>query len=125
MRFVYAVGFEGDQYLMVYNTKRNGWEMPGGHMEEDETPEEAIRREYLEESGFRLTPVARRDMGDVAIFAGVIKPMTPRAEMRWEMFDDLPPELAFPEVEYTEIIEWARESLARRDVARGPRPRLK
>ena len=115
MRFVYAVGFEGDRYLMVYNPMRRGWEMPGGHMEEDESPEEAIMREFMEESGFKFTPVARRDMEEVMVFAGIIEQVTIRKEMRWEMFEELPSELAFPEVEYEGIIHWARRCLARRE----------
>jgi len=113
MRFVYAVGFEGDRYLMVYNPMRRGWEMPGGHMEEDESPEEAIMREFLEESGFRFMPVARRNMEEVMVFAGIIEQVTIKKEMRWEMFEELPSELAFPEVEYEEVIHWARRRLAR------------
>jgi 8-oxo-dGTP diphosphatase len=113
MRFVYAVGFEGDRYLMVFNRKRNGWEMPGGHIEEDESPEQAIMREYLEESGFRFTPLAKCDMEEVAIFARVIKPMTPVGEMSWELFEEMPSQLAFPEVEYDRVIEWARRRLSR------------
>ena len=31
---------------------------PGGHVEAEETPEEAARRETLEETGYRVTPVA-------------------------------------------------------------------
>jgi 8-oxo-dGTP diphosphatase len=112
MRFVYAVGFIDDLFLMVYNPKRDGWEMPGGHMEEDESPEEAIKREYLEESGHRFFPIARVDMGDVAVFSGTIS-RKGNAEMDWALFNRLPERLAFPEVEYKDIIAWARESLDR------------
>ena len=37
MRTAYAIAFDGDRFLMVWHNKRNGWEMPGGHVEEGET----------------------------------------------------------------------------------------
>jgi 8-oxo-dGTP diphosphatase len=110
MRFVYAVGFLEGEFLMIYNPRREGWEMPGGHMEGGESPEEAIRREYLEESGFEFLPLARMDMGEVAVFAGLIEHRG-KGEMRGAFFSELPERLAFPEVEYREIISWARTCL--------------
>lgn len=110
MRFVYAVGFIDDLFLMVYNTRRDGWEMPGGHIEVDESPEKAIKREYLEESGHLFFPMARMNMGDVAVFSGTIR-REDDGEMDWALFNRLPDRLAFPKVEYREIISWARESL--------------
>jgi len=111
MRFVYAVGLRGGRFLMVFNPQRNGWEMPGGHMEEGETPEEAIRREFIEESGHEFLPRARMDQGDVAVFAGHLGERIVEGEMRWRMFSSLPEELAFPEVEYMEIVHWALDSM--------------
>ena len=40
-----------DKYVFSYNKKRKGWEIPGGHIEENETWEEAARREMYEETG--------------------------------------------------------------------------
>lgn len=46
---------EKDELLMIqskrYVTERLEWEIPAGRIEQDETPEEAARRECLEESG--------------------------------------------------------------------------
>lgn len=39
-----------DEILMV-KTEKRGWEIPGGRMEFDETPVEAVEREVEEESG--------------------------------------------------------------------------
>jgi predicted NUDIX family NTP pyrophosphohydrolase len=110
MRFVYAVGFIDDLFLMVYNPSRDGWEMPGGQMELNESPEEAIEREYLEESGHIFVARARRDMNDIVVFSGIIK-RKGDGEMDWALFNQLPDRLSFPEVEYKEIISWARENL--------------
>ena len=35
------------------------WELPGGKIEEGESPSETVRREVLEETGFQVTPVKR------------------------------------------------------------------
>ena len=40
-----------DKYVFSYNKKRNGWEIPGGHIEEGETWQEATKREMYEETG--------------------------------------------------------------------------
>jgi 8-oxo-dGTP diphosphatase len=37
-RTIYTIAFKGNEFLMVYNRKRNGWEMPGGKIEPGEAP---------------------------------------------------------------------------------------
>lgn len=54
-----ATGFvldkEHTKMLMVYHRKLGKWAAPGGHVEPDETPAEAVRREVLEETGVDVT----------------------------------------------------------------------
>lgn len=45
----------GDQVLLAYND-RDEWELLGGRLELDETPEETVAREVFEESGITATP---------------------------------------------------------------------
>lgn len=49
----FALAFDGDQ-LLVTHLSRRGWDVPGGHLESGETPEDAMRREVYEETGARL-----------------------------------------------------------------------
>ncbi len=49
-----------DKYVFSYNKKRDGWEIPGGHIEENESWQDALKREMYEETGATLiefTPV--------------------------------------------------------------------
>ena len=39
------------KYIFAYNKKREGFEIPGGHIEEGENWEEACKREVYEETG--------------------------------------------------------------------------
>ena len=46
--------------LLVFHTKFKKWVQPGGHIENDEYPEETVRREVFEEIGYKIELLGER-----------------------------------------------------------------
>lgn len=46
--------FKNEEVLLLFHPKHQKWLPPGGHIESDETPSEAARREVLEETGLEI-----------------------------------------------------------------------
>ena len=51
---VFIINPEDKKILLVKHKKNRRWTQPGGHIEYDETPEEAALREAYEETGLRV-----------------------------------------------------------------------
>ncbi|MCA9951960.1 MAG: NUDIX domain-containing protein [Anaerolineales bacterium] len=51
---VFGLIFSGGRFLMT-KLRSRGWDIPGGHVEPRETPEETVRREIYEETAVRVT----------------------------------------------------------------------
>jgi len=49
-----------EQVLLVHHPRYDSWLPPGGHIELDEDPEEALRREIEEETGLEVTILSER-----------------------------------------------------------------
>lgn len=111
MSFVYAVAFSGRKFVMVRSRERGSWEMPGGEVKEDETPEEAIAREFKEETGMGLEIVSHRIVDGGTVFFGYAigwpRKISPEIA-KVELFDRLPAHLSFPRKEYERMLQEAR-----------------
>ena len=110
LKYVVVCSFYEGKLLLSRHKERSTWETQGGHIEADETPLQAARRELFEESGVQdatLWPVCDylgfTDNGSAfgAVFMAEIHQLgeLPDSEMQEVMlFDALPAELTYPNV---------------------------
>ncbi|MDR2699174.1 MAG: NUDIX domain-containing protein [Candidatus Methanoplasma sp.] len=109
MATVYAVAFMDDRFLMVFNEKRAGWEMPGGSIGDGESAEDAARREFAEEAGYGIDILEIRDLGHCRVCACLLLDrVNGSPEFRSELFREVPERIAFERSEYDAVVPWAR-----------------
>ena len=111
MNTVYTAAFAGKGFLMVFNPKRNGWEMPGGKIEAGESVIDGAKREYLEESGYAIDVVAMKEMNGCHVCAAALGKRIAEGELVSKMFERLPDDLAFERSEYDGVLDWARSAV--------------
>ncbi|MBU0760218.1 MAG: NUDIX domain-containing protein [Nanoarchaeota archaeon] len=51
------------EFLLIYHNKLNKWLPVGGHMEQNETPDEALLREVSEETGLSVEILGKSEIG--------------------------------------------------------------
>ena len=108
LRFVVVCSFYQGRYLLSYHSGHRSWETQGGHIEKNETPEQAARRELYEESGVKdaeLIPVCdyfafdSEGSSNGRVYAALIRrlgELPPNEMSKIEMFDELPDHLTYP-----------------------------
>ena len=111
LQFVVIAAQHNGKWVCVQHKKRDTYEMPGGHIEPDETPFDAAKRELYEESGaieFSLFPVSYYGVeidGKITYgelyFANIAHfGELPDFEIKgWKLFQNLPERLTFPHIQ--------------------------
>jgi|AntRauTorcE11897_2_1112592.scaffolds.fasta_scaffold40961_2 ADP-ribose pyrophosphatase YjhB (NUDIX family) len=56
-----ALIVDDDKVLLVYHKKLDVWLYPGGHVEENENPDETLLREAKEETGLEIEIISNKD----------------------------------------------------------------
>ncbi len=108
-----GVLIENGRILLINRAKEpdlGKWAIPGGRIEENETAEECLKREFKEETGLDVEPVKligiysdpkrdpRKIIGAAYIvkrIGGEIKAGDDAGEAKWFGIEELPAELAF------------------------------
>jgi len=115
MATVYAVAFSGDRFLMVFNEKRAGWEMPGGRIEDGESAEDAAKREFFEEAGYDIEILNTKDIGHCLVCSCLLlSKVNDSPEMSSELFREIPADTAFERSEYEYVVPLARSVIRSR-----------
>ncbi len=111
-KYVVVLSYYNGKILLSRHKDRSTWETQGGHIEENETPLEAAKRELFEESGaidYSIAPVCdywpgTEDMSHDAngmVFKALINKLgkLPESEMaEVKQFDALPDNLTYPAI---------------------------
>ena len=110
-----------NQYVFAYNKKRNGWEIPGGHIEPGESWQEAAKREMYEETGatkVKIEPICVYKISTYGLLCYCeileLSDIPKYSEMEKIIFsDNLPDNLTYPDAYklYFETVKKKKEEI--------------
>ncbi len=115
-----ATGFvvHCDATLLHWHGRVQAWLPPGGHVEANEDPVQAVLREVLEETGLEVEIVPAREDG--VRFAAVEQLEPPRTILIEDVYDEtVGAHQHIDMIYYTRVIAAVQESGARPDVPAG------
>ncbi len=107
---VIAAQYKG-KWVFVKHRERVTWEIPGGHIEQGETADDAANRELIEETGaikFTIKPICDyfvntgKKSGISRLYLAIIDEIGPLPESeieRVEFFENLPEKLTHSEIQ--------------------------
>lgn len=105
---------DGGKVVFVEHPER-GWEIPGGHLEQGETPDQALLRELKEETGLEGTIthwnkeyypkgwVAHVTTSEASLKEWSVNDDNVRS-VRW--WDEIPPLIQWTREEFTDLTNW-------------------
>ncbi len=111
LKFSVIISKDKNGYVFVKHKERETWEIPGGHIETEETSLEAAKRELMEETGaisFTLTEVCQYSVnrGESksfgALFFAEISEYSDSLDYEIEKvksFKELPNDLTYPNIQ--------------------------
>jgi len=109
-KYVVIISILNGKWLLSRHKERATWETQGGHIEKDETPLDAAKRELFEESGateFSIYPLCdywacdETSKANGMVFFAEITKLGPMPESEMEkvgLFDELPGNLTYPDI---------------------------
>ena len=60
----YGICFKNQRIMLVHSAYNDWWELPGGKLERGELPQDAMRREFQEETGYKVPDQEFEFIGD-------------------------------------------------------------
>lgn len=69
-----ALIIDNGKVLLLHHKKLGVWLYPGGHIEKNETPEQAVRREVEEETGLNIEIIGEKDsnLADIDVDVSIL-----------------------------------------------------